>query len=162
MGLDITAYRKLTPKPEVDYYGKDTDPYFYARFDQDTIDCVQKFWPGHCDGLKAGVFSFAEQHEFRAGSYSGYNYWRDWLAGISGWGDAEQCWNSDKTEGPFYELINFSDCEGVIGPKVAAKLARDFAGFENSSRTHGAPSGFSRAIQVHVLPRTISSLAKGV
>ena len=27
----------------------------------------------------------------------------------------------------FVELIDFSDCEGTIGPIVAAKLAKDFA-----------------------------------
>lgn len=29
-------------------------------------------------------------------------------------------------EAPFFELINFSDCEGTIGPVAAAELARDF------------------------------------
>ena len=28
---------------------------------------------------------------------------------------------------PFVELIDFSDCDGFIGPKTAAKLAQDFA-----------------------------------
>ena len=28
---------------------------------------------------------------------------------------------------PFYELLNFADNEGTIGPEAAADLARDFA-----------------------------------
>jgi hypothetical protein len=31
---------------------------------------------------------------------------------------------------PFYELINFSDCEGIIGPEVSTKLYNDFVKFE--------------------------------
>jgi hypothetical protein len=36
------------------------------------------------------------------------------------------CWENHST-GPFYELINFFDNEGTLGPVVAAKLAKDFA-----------------------------------
>ena len=36
---------------------------------------------------------------------------------------------------PFFELINFSDCEGSIGPVVSAKLARDFAEFDERARS---------------------------
>lgn len=45
------------------------------------------------------------------------------------------CWQG--ATGPFSELINFSDCEGVIGPKTAAKLARDFAAFEAQAEAWG-------------------------
>jgi hypothetical protein len=38
------------------------------------------------------------------------------------------------THGPFYELINFADHEGVIGPKTSAKLAGDFAAFAEKSK----------------------------
>jgi hypothetical protein len=29
-------------------------------------------------------------------------------------------------KGPFCELINFSDCEGIFGPKTSLKLYEDF------------------------------------
>lgn len=31
-----------------------------------------------------------------------------------------------KKDAPFFELIHFSDCEGVIGPKTSLKLYNDF------------------------------------
>lgn len=34
-------------------------------------------------------------------------------------------------EGPFFELIMFSDCEGFIGPEVCQKLAEDFQRFSD-------------------------------
>ena len=40
--------------------------------------------------------------------------------------------------GPFVELINFPDNEGVIGPVVAAKLAKDFAEFEHRAEEYSA------------------------
>jgi hypothetical protein len=41
---------------------------------------------------------------------------------------SEVVWmNKDAFEGrPFYELIDFSDCEGIIGPEVSEKLHSDF------------------------------------
>ena len=42
-------------------------------------------------------------------------------------------WNA-----PFVELINFPDNEGVIGPVVAAKLAKDFAEFEHRAEEYSA------------------------
>ena len=33
-------------------------------------------------------------------------------------------------------MINFSDCEGVIGPKTSAKLAKDFAEFQAQADAH--------------------------
>ena len=39
------------------------------------------------------------------------------------------------TEGPFWELINFTDCNGVLGTAVCQKLAKDFADYEVSARS---------------------------
>jgi hypothetical protein len=129
MGLDILAYRGLTKAPEAEL-DKDGYPVEYNKFhvfDASTITGTEREWPGRTEGVEPGVYSAADSFGFRAGSYGGYNSWRDWLARISGWGSAKACWNSRKTGDPFYELINFSDCEGIIGPRVAAKLAKDFA-----------------------------------
>lgn len=68
---------------------------------------------------------------FRAGSYSGYNWWREQLCKFAldavpndVWGDPEHY------EGrPFVELINFSDCDGSIGATTAAKLLDDFEAY---------------------------------
>ena len=62
---------------------------------------------------------------FRAGSYGGYSTWRNMLAEAAGYDSADQVW-AGEFSGPFVELINFSDCEGYIGPHVSAKLLADF------------------------------------
>jgi hypothetical protein len=38
------------------------------------------------------------------------------------------------TPGPFWELIQFADNEGYIGPTVAAKLATDFANWADRAK----------------------------
>lgn len=140
MGLDITAYRKLE---EVRPRGQDEDgydeglAYFYA----------EPAFPGRFEGLKEGVlYRAAEEFGFRAGSYGGYNNWREWLAKVAGYPlteyrdayrgvrqlHAAACWQG--AQGPFSELIDFSDAEGTIGPGVAAKLAKDFAEWEERAK----------------------------
>jgi len=76
------------------------------------------------------VYLTAESVEgsFRAGSYRGYNQFRDILCkaihGIS----ADDFWSSGRYWGSeaFGALIDFSDCEGTICYSVAAELYRDF------------------------------------
>ena len=44
--------------------------------------------------------------------------------------------NEEAYEGlPFFELINFSDCEGILGAPVCAKLAADFAKYQERANT---------------------------
>ena len=40
----------------------------------------------------------------------------------------EAAWKLD--HGPFWELINFSDAEGVIGPEACKKVHQDFVRYE--------------------------------
>lgn len=140
MGLDITAYRKL--KEERPAFGDDDG------YDEDLIRLWDnKDFAGRFEGLKEKtLYSYADSHGFRAGSYSGYNAWREWLSALVGYEETEYvasfggvqkaraaaCWNGET--GPFSELINFSDCEGTIGAKVAAKLAKDFAEWDERAK----------------------------
>lgn len=117
MGLDITAYRQLTPAP-------DGDP---------EVDDDVAYLPGNdlafADrraGLESDTYNYAESFGFRAGSYSGYNAWRSWLATVAGFKDDGDAWAHKDVAYPFAELIWFSDCEGTIGPTVSAKLFADF------------------------------------
>ena len=130
MGLDITAYQglKLEPRAEVDDDGFAVEWRKYHAISANDIADTEKNWPGRTAGLSAGVYSSTDTLAFRAGSYGGYNGWRSWLAGQAGHGSAENVWKNISS-GPFVELISFSDCEGVIGPVVAAKLAKDFADY---------------------------------
>jgi hypothetical protein len=130
MGLDIVAHRQLAPSDE----GFRLSP---------NIPC---FAP-RAEGVDmAALYSSAQDFHFRAGSYGGYNTWRENLAKLAGypateWRDhdgettmkhAAACWRG--AAGPFSELINFADNEGTIGPIVAKKLAADFAQFEDQAK----------------------------
>ena len=141
MGLDITAYSRMT-KVEVEL-DEEGDPvnqdiyYTHARV-------YAAGFRGQHDDLEDGAFyAYEDEFGFRAGSYSGYSAWRGQLAKFAGYpklratdGHTAACWEG--AEGPFAELIDFSDCEGSIGPATSAKLARDFAEHEERARTFDA------------------------
>jgi len=84
------------------------------------------------EGLKPLARPSGQSFDFRAGSYSSYNEWRSALCrAILGISDRELWEDTLKYRGrPFYELINFSDCEGVIGFIAARKLYQDFVAHE--------------------------------
>jgi hypothetical protein len=131
MGLDITAYgnlqavRPATSKDLVEgKYYEEKLIYLYTNpeFPETRYEPLAKDM----------LYSYEKEHNFRAGSYSGYNDWRRELAKLIGT-TPEQMWKNPKP-GPFSELINFSDCEGVIGPTVAAKLHKDFLEWDEKAR----------------------------
>ena len=156
MGLDITAYRKLTRLDAVfDADGEPINPETREPLDDYARFYVNSDFPGREGGIEHNaVYAYTEAHGFRAGSYSGYSVWREKLAALANYPQVEHervqgyapsrvmssaaaAW-SGKCEGmPFVELVNFSDCEGVIGPEVAAKLAKDFAEFEERAKAVG-------------------------
>lgn len=134
MGLDISVYRNVGPTT-------DPDDRFYANNDPE--------FAGRSAGLPEGPIKGELVFGFRAGSYSGYGEWRNQLAELAGYpakrhipgfkpaedSYAAGAWAT--TQGPFWELIHFSDCEGTIGPVVSAKLAKDFADFQDRADEHG-------------------------
>lgn len=127
MGLDISAHSKARYLRQLE---EDED--VYERNLRSVR--VNPHFIEHADSLKDnGVYQIdGEEHRFRAGSYGGYNQFRKKLC-ISALGvnDEEVFNNPEKFKGkPFFEMIFFSDCEGVIGPKTSAKLAKDFADHE--------------------------------
>jgi hypothetical protein len=82
-------------------------------------------------GLEVGLYRETDesrQHDFSAGPYSTYNWFRRNLSTAIFGVSAEDIWlKSEAYEGrPFFELIEFSDCDGVIGPEVSKKLHEDF------------------------------------
>lgn len=144
MGLDVSAYAKIKKIGCLfDVDGEPVDPvtrkpvegeYFQAHVNHD--------FPGRADDIEdRAIYIYENSDRLAAGSYGYYNRWRDELARLAGYpkGQYEQygnkydsycaaCWNG--ATGPFSELINFSDAEGVIGAVVARKLAADFAEFQ--------------------------------
>lgn len=115
MGLDITAYRNLreVEKPVLDEDGYPED-WMYQWKPGASMEWSESVWPGKGFPIKPRtVYEYDESYSFRAGSYSGYNWWRDRL-------------NEFKGEFAFQELIDFADNEGVIGSKLSVKLRNDF------------------------------------
>lgn len=102
-------------------------------------------FPQRFRGLESGkVYQFKSSFDFRAGSYSGYNIWRNELAKLAGYQPSvtfrnkevelrydETVWNLN--HGPFWELIDFSDAEGVIGPDVCRKVYQDFVQYRDQA-----------------------------
>ncbi len=145
MGLDISAYKGLVLANEgegFDETGEDIEDGFACFY-------VNEDFPGREGTIKnRRAYKYDDCFGFRAGSYGGYNHWREELARIAGWplrtytrqyaGETESyaasAWVA--SEGPFWELINFSDCEGVIGAEASKKLAADFAEYQSKADKH--------------------------
>lgn len=148
MGLDITYYSKLTPIDAVfDEDGEPINPQTREPLECDYCQPIENPHYDRSDGLARGVYAYEDCDGFRAGSYSGYNRWREQLAELAGWAlgsyrqydkdwpsHAASAWDSES--GPFWELICFSDCEGTIGAKTSAKLAADFAEHQSKADAH--------------------------
>lgn len=94
MGLDITAYRKLAPaiNPAIeDGCPVDWENHFHVT--ESMIGFSENNWPGRTKGLTCGIYTFDESFGFQAGSYSGYNEWRELLAQFAGHGSARAVWD---------------------------------------------------------------------
>lgn len=160
MGLDITAYSKLEMVDVVyDADGDPIDPVTREPLGYPDTDLARVYvnpdFPERADGLARGYYLYGETLGFRAGSYSYYSRWREELAGLAGYPESpgegllasrhprsSGVWQSDGG-GPFWELINFSDCEGAIGPETSAKLAKDFADFRERLSREAVSFGFT-------------------
>lgn len=145
MGLDITWHSRLTKADGNEGF----DEHGEVRYDDGWFTLwVNDEFPGRADEIESRCAYQSEGFgAFTCSDYSRYNRWRDELAKLAGWplGKYEQygrAWDSyaasawQATEGPFWELICFSDCEGVIGAAVSAKLAKDFADHQAKADEH--------------------------
>jgi hypothetical protein len=143
MGLDVCAFKQITKlNVPCDEDGEPLD------FDGNYI----RLYPDgdfaeRADGLVKGLYTYTDSAEGYSGGNGRYNVWREHLAALAGYpataitqyGKTEMkhaaaCWNG--ATGPFSELINFTDCDGVIGPVTAAKLAKDFDEFDERAKEY--------------------------
>lgn len=145
MGLDITAYSKLVEAPDAerDSNGELVD------YDNHTSFYSSEDFPGRTQGLTEGMtYRTAGECSGLSAGYGSYNAWREELAKLAGYpvemreqygrqveSYCAACWGG--AQGPFAEQINFSDCEGTIGPVVSAKLAKDYAEFADKAQAAG-------------------------
>ena len=130
MGLDITAYKNLSPvlNPEFDKYGELKN--WKTEWTGGTsMDWSESIWKGRGEGIDSKtVYTYEDKYEFRAGSYSGYNWWRSDLESLS---DGKS----------FIELINFADNEGVIGSVISKKLYNDFVNNYDKAKEYSQTLG---------------------
>jgi hypothetical protein len=96
------------------------DSTYPCETDEHVQPYINPDFPDQADGVSGCYQKTAQSQEvdFRAGSYSGYNWWREELETMA------------RGSFAFADMIHFSDCEGTIGPVTSAKLARDFAKFQ--------------------------------
>ena len=114
MGLDISAVSKIKESEEA-------EGHFYVGVDEFGRHSLPQGWYKDSDESRG--------HGFRAGSYSGYNAFRNDLCKFvtDGASDKEVWANIRGYEGMcFMDLIDFSDCQGVIGAEVSGRLHQDF------------------------------------
>lgn len=136
MGLDINAYSQLKKVDSVfDSYGKPINPVTRQSLGSNYVQFWVNFeFPGRNNDIEdRAVYAFKGKYRFRAGSYGSYNQWRATLASMAGYKPVE-AWDGQCEEKAFVELVNFSDCEGVIGAKTSKKLAQDFAAHDDQAK----------------------------
>mgnify|MGYP001766384334 CR=1 FL=1 len=123
MGLDISFYSnlKVNETPTLNKYGD-------LAGNNIQLFISPKFKARILPFIENTVYSYETTESFRAGSYTSYNGWRNRLSQLAGFTDIREVWTND-IQGPFTELLNFSDCEGTLGTEVCKKLAKDFADF---------------------------------
>jgi hypothetical protein len=129
MGLDIVVYEKVQAVPFKHEYGE-------ACYEADHIHVSSdQAFPRSLRGLELGqcYMSLGNRYSFRAGSYSGYGSFRGHLCEAALGQDPETLWSNPQLyqDEPFFELLNFYDNEGCIGPEACADLAQDFEGFRH-------------------------------
>ena len=145
MGLDISAVSKLEPIEVPEDIEKWSDEWYdwESEIGGDVYNVYSMdAFPEQSEGLEDGAYISrdGEHTSFRAGSYSGYGTWREWMASavmqgiLNKTGGATAMWHSSD-EGdyslPFMDIINFSDSEGMIGTVASKRLYNDFRRYEN-------------------------------
>lgn len=160
MGLDITAYRGLVPAKGKEAFDESGE----LLYDEGWFRLhPSDDFPGRADEIKDGqAYKAAEEFGFTCGGYSRYSRWREQLAELAGYPvssaslaavgnnglnalyarshpHASAAWEDGGEKQPFYELINFTDCDGVIGTAVSAKLAKEFEAFQAQADAHPDP-----------------------
>jgi len=125
MGLDIEYWSNITPitapHPIPDEWLADGSiiRYFTPPSFEKRLEPVEAGWV-QCSG---------DYGSFEAGSYGGYNRFRERLAQVGMATTPEKVWAHPLVyeKCAFFELVNFADNEGCIGSKAASKLYKDFA-----------------------------------
>lgn len=131
MGLDIGAMSNLVRREDL-FHDEDwqvVNQHGEVQVGDFYVASVIEVFADAAGDIKTGdVFEYGEYLHVRAGSYGGYSRWRLMLCNMALGVDPDVVWNHPENfkEGPFFNLINFSDCEGVIGTETCKALYQDF------------------------------------
>lgn len=131
MGLDVHAYEI------VEWVGDFDEAAASVNGIRDEFVCVEDDLMRRPAELRVGCYKTSgKEFYLRAGSYSGYNRWREWLCQSMLGVEPTEIWsNPEKWAGkPFFELIHFPDDRGVIATTVCGKLAIDFLTYQDRAR----------------------------
>lgn len=130
MGLDIVAYSNIQFSSEMETLSD-----ILPGVEEQTI-WVNPDFKEHAPDIPVGGDNrvkgfFTEETNsmsFRAGSYSTYASFRKKLCRILYDTDPSMIWAEPEKwkDKPFYYLINFSDCEGIISSSICKVLLNDF------------------------------------
>lgn len=149
MGLDVMAVKnaKLIENPTVNEA-------------EDLTKIYHGYFGDQCGDLKdGGHYDYDEHKWFCRMSYGRYSYFRNDLAKIGGWPEfivpkpsyddpdydnksyyhrhpnvaAIYNQDGDEVEGPFVEVVCFSDCEGFISADFCKKLHADFVNHQSKA-----------------------------
>lgn len=130
MGLDCTAYEKIELTDEHEPSERSTDGKHAWCYVDDHIQIYDNGFTASMAGLLPGrcYLASGERFGWRAGSYGGYNTFRALLSNAAIGVSPEKVWRDPVAYqgAPFFELVNFSDCEGQIGPQACEALHADF------------------------------------
>jgi hypothetical protein len=137
MGLDIMAISNLEKKIKMDPRVKVLSWQIRPKVKETRIKIdVTPYGSEHggfnkCEDMEGGKYAETDatvEHHFRAGSYGGYNTFRKYLSRALCGVEPEAIWATpeDFKAAPMFEMINFSDCEGILGTGICKKIHPQF------------------------------------
>lgn len=126
MGVLIQGYRRLTPREA--YLEDGVEPHDPVTKEWIGDSCVVLFtnprFPNASDHIPdRSVWNYTEKVHVISTMHSHYTQWREQLTRLVG--------HTPGRPGPFRELLDWSDCEGTLGPITCAKLAQDFKAMDH-------------------------------
>lgn len=136
MGLNITAIQEIGEKVADNW----KDWRANTEYPDDDVCFLDKgLHSRQSEGYDGVYVQDGLVHQFNVGSYIGYDSFRTLLSNAIHGVRSDELWKEGSDFGwgdPFFEIINFTDCNGVIGPDLSAKLFQDFDEYEDQFKEY--------------------------
>lgn len=132
MGLALWAYANIQPV-DGSFKFEEYQEIHDAQTDQIRNDLIGFYvhptYPAWAVGIEPlQAYRFSHNENFHIGPYSYYSSFRNWLSILAEIGHVSEPGD------PFYEVLIFSDCEGVINSAISNKLFVDFVRFHAKAK----------------------------